>query len=405
MLSRPTYAPGMPLRTFASSAVIAISALVLALVYGGPAGLGLAAVLGILEISLSFDNAVVNATVLQRMDAFWQKVFLTVGMVIAVLGMRLVFPMLIVGVTAHLTPAKALRLALKGGSQHTPGTYAYLLHDAHPAIAAFGAVFLMSLFLDFVFEDREVKWLYFLEKPLVRIGRVPQLSTVVALGSGCLAAYLLAPQGKVATVLVAGALGLISYILLNALGEVFETDDEEGSPTEGSKTGGSPVGIHGAAVQVAAAGSGSPIVATGKAALMLFIYLEVLDSSFSFDGVIGAFAITSDPIIIALGLGIGAIFIRSLTVFLVRQGALAQYVYLEHGAHWAIGALAVILLLSVRFEVPDVVTGLIGVGFIGAAFVSSVIRNRRNRNHRRRNRRKGKHQSKDLITATESEGS
>lgn len=360
----------MPVKTFASSAVIALGALVLALVYGGPAGLGVAAVLGVLEISLSFDNAVVNATVLQRMDAFWQKVFLTVGMVIAVLGMRLVFPMLIVGVTAHLTPAKAFRLAFKGGSEHTHGTYAYLLHEAHPAIAAFGGVFLMMLFLDFVFEDREIKWLDILEGPLVRIGRVSQLSTVIALGSSCIAAYVLAPKGKVATVLVAGALGMISYILLNAVGEVFETQENE-TQEKG------PSGIHGAAAQVSAAESGSPVVATGRAALMLFVYLEVLDSSFSFDGVVGAFAITSDPVIIALGLGIGAIFIRSLTVFLVRQGALARYVYLEHGAHWAIGALAVILLLSVRFEVPDVVTGLIGVGFIGAAFVSSLVRNHR----------------------------
>jgi hypothetical protein len=115
----------------------------------------------------------------------------------------------------------------------------------------------------------------------------------------------------------------------------------------------------------------------GRAAFFLFLYLEVLDASFSFDGVIGAFAITSDPIIIAIGLGIGAMFIRSLTVFLVRKGTLSEYVYLEHGAMWAIGALAVILLITIEYEVPEVVTGLIGVGFIGAAFASSVVRNRR----------------------------
>ncbi|PZS29554.1 MAG: hypothetical protein DLM58_15240, partial [Pseudonocardiales bacterium] len=102
-----------------------------------------------------------------------------------------------------------------------------------------------------------------------------------------------------------------------------------------------------------------------------------LDASFSFDGVVGAFAITSDPIIIAIGLGVGAMFIRSLTVYLVRKGTLAEYVYLEHGALWAIGALAVLLLLTMKYEVPEVVTGLIGVGFIGAALVSSIVRNRR----------------------------
>src|SRR6185312_6497990 len=115
----------------------------------------------------------------------------------------------------------------------------------------------------------------------------------------------------------------------------------------------------------------------GKAAFFLFLYLEVLDASFSFDGVIGAFAITSDPIIIAIGLGIGAMFIRSLTVFLVRKGTLSEYVYLEHGALWAIGALAVLLLITIEYEVPELVTGLIGVAFIGLALLSSIMRNRR----------------------------
>ena len=107
------------------------------------------------------------------------------------------------------------------------------------------------------------------------------------------------------------------------------------------------------------------------------MYLEVLDASFSFDGVIGAFAISQDIFIIALGLGVGAMWIRSLTVYLVRQGTLDDYAYLEHGAMWAIGALAAILLISIKHEVPEVVTGLIGVGFIGAAYLSSLVRNKR----------------------------
>ena len=101
-------------------------------------------------------------------------------------------------------------------------------------------------------------------------------------------------------------------------------------------------------MQAGKAGPSQLAKATGKAGFFLFLYLEVLDASFSFDGVIGAFAITTDPILIALGLGlIGAMFVRSLTVFLVRKGTLADYVYLEHGAHWAIGALAVILLVGI----------------------------------------------------------
>ena len=365
----------MFLRTFGGSFVVTVIALGAALAYGGPSALVLAAILGVLEVSLSFDNAVVNATVLRTMSAFWQKIFLTVGILIAVIGMRLVFPILIVSATAALSPFAVVRLALDAGDADTPGSYGYLLHEAHPAIAAFGGAFLLLLFLDFVFEEREITWLSWLERPLARIGKLDQLSVVVTLGVIAAAAYLLAPADAVDNVLVAGILGTLAYLLVNGLGSLFETPGEEDGDSDAP-------GIHGDAEQVAGVvergrGGGQLALKVGKAAFASFLYLEVLDASFSFDGVVGAFAITSDPIIIALGLGIGAMFIRSLTVFLVRKGALDDYVYLEHGALWAIGALAVLLLVTIEYEVPEVVTGLIGVGFIAAAFGSSLVRNRR----------------------------
>ena len=348
----------MFLKTFGGSLAVAVVGLALGFLYGGGTGLAIAAILAVLEVSLSFDNAVVNATVLVRMSAFWQKIFLTVGVAIAVFGMRLIFPLLIVGITAKLSPVEAVRLALEKGDPKTPGTYGYLLHEAHPAIAAFGGVFLLLLFLDFVFEEREITWLTPIEKLLARIGKLDQLSVATTLVVLVVAAYTLAPDGKVSTVLVSGILGMVTYLVVNGLGEFFNVEGEEGEHSVDSK-GNKVIGV------------------VGKAAFFLFLYLEVLDASFSFDGVVGAFAITSDPIIIAIGLGIGAMFIRSLTVFLVRKGTLNEYVYLEHGALWAIGALAVLLLITIEYEVPEVVTGLIGVAFIGAAFTSSVLRNRR----------------------------
>jgi uncharacterized protein len=314
--------------------------------------------------------------VLERMSAFWQKIFLTVGVAIAVFGMRLLFPLLIVGITAKLSPSEAIRLALEKGDPDTPGTYGYLLHQAHPAIAAFGGIFLLLLFLDFVFEEREITWLSPIEKALARIGKLDQLSVIVALIALVLSAYFLAPDNKVSTVLASGAFGMITYLLVNALGEFFEVEAEEDDDADGD-------GEAAAAARPAGTASRgrSAKQAVGKAAFFLFLYLEVLDASFSFDGVVGAFAITSDPIIIAIGLGIGAMFIRSLTVFLVRKGTLSEYVYLEHGALWAIGALAVLLLITIKYDVPEVVTGLIGVGFIGAAFASSVYRNKREASH------------------------
>ncbi|MDQ2757078.1 MAG: DUF475 domain-containing protein, partial [Actinomycetota bacterium] len=352
----------MILRIFGWSFGITIVALVGALILGGPTALTLVAILIVLEISLSFDNAVVNATILVRMNAFWQKMFLTVGVLIAVFGMRLLFPLLIVGITAHLGPVEAVNLALQGGSAEDPGTYAYLLRAAHPAIAAFGGMFLFVLFLDYIFEDREIRWLTWLERPLARVGKLDQVSVVIALTVLVLTAELLAREPS--TVMVAGALGIVTYLLVNGLGSLFEGAGEEvvDETTPDAKPSGGPTGV---------------AKASGRAAFFLFLYLEVLDASFSFDGVIGAFAITQDIFIIATGLGVGALYIRSLTVFLIRKGTLNDYVYLEHGAHWAIGALAVILFVSIKTEVPEIVTGLIGVGFIAAAFASSLVRNRR----------------------------
>jgi hypothetical protein len=366
----------MNLRIFGWSYAVTAVSLVVAFIYGGPEALILTAILGILEISLSFDNAVVNATVLERMDAFWQRIFLTIGIVIAVFGMRLVFPLVIVGVTANLNPVEALSLALERGDPEQPGSYAYLLDQAYPQIAAFGGMFLFMLFLDWVFEDRDIKWLEWLERPLAKIGQLNRLSTVLAVVALVVLANVLAEEPAV--VLVAGSLGLVTYLAVNGLGEFF---DQAGQAQLHELEEGAEEGAAASTNGAAAANGRGPselAKASGKAGFFLFLYLEVLDAAFSFDGVIGAFAITTDPILIALGLGlIGAMFVRSLTVFLVRKGTLADYVYLEHGAHWAIGALSVILLLGIGVHVNEIVTGLIGVAFIGAAFGSSILRNRK----------------------------
>src|SRR6476620_7014235 len=350
----------MNLRIFGLSYAVTLVALVFAYLYAGVTGLVLCAILGILEISLSFDNAVVNATVLERMSPFWQRIFLTVGVLIAVFGMRLVFPLLIVGITAQLSPVEAIRLALEQRPASDPTSYAALLNAAYPQIAAFGGTFLFMLFLDWLFEDRDIRWLTWLEKPLAKIGQLSRLSIVIALVVLVVLSETLATDPNV--VLMAGSLGLVTYLLVNGLGEFFDqaSEGEDAEPARNSS------------------GPSQLVKATGKAGFFLFLYLEVLDAAFSFDGVIGAFSITTDPILIALGLGlIGAMFVRSLTVYLVRKGTLADYVYLEHGAHWAIGALSVILLIGIGYHVDEIITGLIGVAFIAAAFLSSVLRNRK----------------------------
>ncbi|MFD8996518.1 DUF475 domain-containing protein [Streptomyces abikoensis] len=363
----------MLLKTFGWSFAITAAGLALAGVLWGWQGLAVVAILSVLEISLSFDNAVINAGILRKMNPFWQRIFLTVGILIAVFGMRLVFPVVIVAITAKLGPIEAVKVAIQDHDR-----YEQLVTGAHPAIAAFGGMFLLMIFLDFIFEDRDIKWLAWLEKPLARLGKLETLSTVVALVVLLIAATTVATSvpvhggegtvDKASTVLLAGIGGLVTYLIVGGISGFFEDrleqdeEDEDGDGVQDAvpaKQGPSVVGL------------------AGKAAFFMFLYLEVIDASFSFDGVIGAFAITNDIFEMALGLGIGAMYIRSLTVFLVRKGTLDDYVYLEHGAHYAIGALAVILLITIKHEINDVITGLVGVVLIGLSFLSSVVRNRR----------------------------
>ncbi len=361
----------MLVRTFGWSLAITVAGLAFAGILWGWQGLAVVAILSILEISLSFDNAVINAGILRKMNAFWQRIFLTVGVLIAVFGMRLVFPVVIVAITAKIGPIEAVKVAV-----NDPNRYEHLVTSAHPAIAAFGGVFLLMIFLDFLFEDREIHWLAWLERPLARVGKLDTLSVIVALVALLVAATTVATsvplQGggtadKSTTVLLAGVAGLVTYLLVGGVSGYFEGRLEEDGEAEDGEASAAP----------ARKGGASAIGLAGKAALFMFLYLEVIDASFSFDGVIGAFAITNDIFKMALGLGIGAMYIRSLTVFLVRKGTLDDYVYLEHGAHYAIGALAIILLVTIRYEVNEVITGLVGVVLILASFLSSVVRNRR----------------------------
>ncbi|BBC16435.1 hypothetical protein JK2ML_0205 [Mycobacterium leprae Kyoto-2] len=346
-------------RGFGISLLTTAIALLVAYIYGGLASLLPLIVLAIFEVSLSFDNAIINAAILKQMSRFWRKMFLTIGILIAAFGMRLIFPAVIVWATAKLDPVRTMDLALHPPPNHVlefpdgSPSYQKLIMSAHPQIAAFGGTFLLMLFLDFVFQDRDIKWLKWIEAPFTRIGRLGPLSVVAIFVLVLIATALTHSGDERAKVLIAGLLSLVTYLLVSVLNRAFRPPDIDTA-------------------------SGRRMA--GRAGLVRFLYLEILDATFSFDGVTGAFAITSDPVIIALGLGlISSVFIRSITIYLVHQDALDRYVYLEYGAHWAIGALSVMMLLSVepRFEILEAVTALVGVLFIGAALTWSVFRNHR----------------------------
>lgn len=330
---------------------ISILVTVAALAYVG-FGLGVAAlftimVLCALEITFSFDNAVVNAKILGRMSTFWREMFMTVGILIAVFGMRLVLPLVLVVLTANLDIATVANLAL-----NNPTEYAEKLKDAHPIIASFGGMFLLMIFLEFMLDyKRDVQWLKIIERPFLKIGQLDQMPVLLSLIALIIVANVFSGTHQLA-VLFAGIVGIATYMIIHALATLFERQQQKRQMIISSKD-------------------------LARAGFFNFLYLEILDASFSFDGVIGAFAITNSVILIAIGLGVGAIWVRSMTVHMVRRKTLNKYRYLEHGAHYAIGMLAVVLLVGIAHEIPEFITGTIGIVIIGFAMLDSLQHNRK----------------------------
>lgn len=293
-------------------------------------------VLSVLEVSLSFDNAVVNASVLQKMTPVWRQRFITWGIFIAVFVMRLIFPLAIVGIVARVNPWDALVMAAL-----YPNEYARVMLSAHVPVAAFGGAFLLMVALKYFFDtQKDVHWIETLERPLSKLGRLEAIELALSmLVLYFISRALSAEEGH--TFMVAGLFGLITFIAVDGVSALLGAPDHA-------------------------------IQDMHKASAGLFLYLEVLDASFSFDGVVGAFALTNNLFIIAIGLGVGAMFVRSLTVMLVAKGTLTHYRFLEHGAFYAIGALAAMMFLNTFMSIPEVVTGLIGAAFIGLSFYSSL---------------------------------
>ncbi len=305
--------------------------------------LWITAILGVLEVSLSFDNAVVNASVLKHWNEFWRKLFLTVGILVAVFGMRLLFPLVIVAAATGLGLVDVWQMAIDN-----PAEYSRHLTEHHAEVAAFGGAFLLLVFLNFLFdEEKELHWFDAFESRVGKYG-TEGLAVLITL-LGVIGAMYLMPEARKLAVLVAGVTGVLIYIAVKWLSHLLE--EKEHDPSVGAMISQGSIGG--------------------------FLYLEVLDASFSFDGVIGAFAITNDVVIIMLGLAIGAMFVRSMTVFLVYKGTLQEFVYLEHGAHYAIGILALIMFASVQYHIPEWFTGLSGLAFILVSLWSSIRYRRR----------------------------
>lgn len=295
-------------------------------------------ILAVIEITFSFDNAVLNSEVLGRMSKVWRTVFLTVGIAIAVFGVRLVLPLFLVGATSGESMGSVFDMAL-----HHPDEYAKHLHEGYPVIAAFGGIFLLMIGLRFLAEERDVKWFRFIEHNLSR----PQRPWLIPIAGGLLATSLITTVIKPgeSRLVVAALAGIVVFVAIKAVSVALEKGQENKH--------------------------------NHKSNLVNFLYLELLDASFSFDGVVAAFAITKEVLLITAGLGIGALYVRSITVHLLERQTLQNYRYLVHGAHYAIALLGVMMLASMKVHLPEWFTGLVGIGIIAWAITSSIRHNRR----------------------------
>jgi hypothetical protein len=327
------------MKYFAPSIIVTLIGLSIAYYLAGFPGLSLAFLLGIMEVSLSFDNAVVDASILKNMSAKWQQRFLTWGMLFAVFGVRMLLPLLIVSLTSGLSLLDVAHMAV----QH-PDLYAYHIEQSHMQISAFGGMYLLMVFFSFFFQEtKSVHWLRWLEKRLSRLGKLESIEIALALGILMGVQYFLPTESRL-PVLLSGVIGVVLFVIVKSASKLVE---ETESPQKVAKQG-----------------------------VSAFVYLEILDLSFSLDGVIGAFAITQDIVIILIGLIMGAMVMRNFTLFLVHKNALNEFLFLEHGAHYAIGALSLLMLYTLFAEVSEIITGSMGMSIILLSLWSS-IRHRR----------------------------
>ena len=295
----------------------------------------LVAILGVLEVSISVDNAVVNANLLGQMTPVWQKRFLTWGMAIAVFGMRLVFPLAVVSLAAKISPVEALRLAT-----FEPDRYAQIMLSVHHEVASFGGAFLLLVSLKFFFdEEKENHWFKPLEIQLSKIGKIEAIEIGFVLILLWILSGLADPQ-EALSILTAGIAGVLTFLAVEGLGTLLKASQKGVQNLQ-------------------------------RASIGAFIYLEVLDASFSFDGVVGAFAMTNNLFLMTIGLGIGALFVRSLTISIMEKKALERFRFLENGAFYAIGCLAFAMFAGILMHVHELFTALTGALIIGLSLYSS----------------------------------
>jgi len=278
--------------------------------------------LALFETISSVDNAVVNADILATMSPRWRKWFLLWGVFFAVFAIRGLLPLLIVYFS---TPGLGLGNAFIATFSSQPEVRE-IIERQTPILLAGGGIFLIFLFLHWLFLETK-KYAFFLEKHIHK----HYSFWFYALASVFLLTIVWLTVKSNPLIALGAVAGSTAFFIVSGFKQNAEEKEKQllrGSLTDISKV----------------------------------LYLELIDSTFSIDGVLGAFAFTVSVPLILIGNGLGAFLVRYLTVHGVNT--VRKYTYLKNGAMYSIGLLGMIMIFEslgqrVYSWIPPLITFLV----------------------------------------------
>ncbi len=286
------------------------------------------------ESITSIDNAIINAEILATMQQRARRWFLTWGILIAVLGVRGVLPWLIVWIaTPGLGPLEALTASFSGDPAALQA-----IRNSSPFLLIAGSIFFLFLFFHWLFLEPK-KYGLPTERFFARQG-----AWFYAVVSILLAVVVWLSLRKNPMLAFGAVIGSTAFFITHGFRQHAEEQEKRLMAGNGTLSDFSKI-----------------------------LYLEIIDLSFSIDGVVGAFAFTLSVPLILIGNGIGAIVVRQLTVYGV--GKIKKYAYLKNGAMYSILILGCVMLAHAwGFHTPEWLSPLATFVIVGYFFLLSYLR-------------------------------
>ena len=285
------------------------------------------------EIVSSIDNAIINAEVLSKMQAKARRWFLIYGMLIAVFMIRGLLPWLIVWLaTPGIGPIEALTATFSSDSRVIEA-----VEKSAPMLLIGGGVFLIFLFFHWLFLESKNFGVWG-ERFFYKNG-VWFYSVVSIL----LAAIVWLALDKSPLMAFGAVLGSTAFFITHGFKQNAELREKD---------------LH----------------SQHLSDLSKIFYLEVIDATFSIDGVLGAFAFTLSVPLILIGNGVGALVVRQVTIGNIEN--IKKYCYLKNGAMYSILFLGIIMLFDgFGFHIPSWLSPAVTFAIVGYFFYKSKVEN------------------------------